>query len=391
MKKLFTLLVAVVVISGALAQPPEKMSYQAVIRDAGNTLITNHAVGMRISILQGSATGTVVYSETQTPTTNANGLVSIEIGGDAATIVTGNFSVISWANGLYFIKTETDPTGGTNYTITGTSQILSMPFALHAKTAETADYENLTNKPSFATVATSGNYSDLTGLPTLFDGIWTSLTNKPTTIAGYGITNAMSTSHAANAITNTNIGNLNTAYGWGNHANAGYLTSETDTMLWKKNGSDIYFNSGNVGIGTTTPDAKLDVNGNLNANGGVNINGNVNIVPGFGLILNNTGVSGTLSQGVPGLYIRASGSTTDLNMDLATNSGVSPAGRLFLSATGNIGIGTTTPNTKLQISGGDGYFETIGKGVILRSPNGSCFRITVDNSGNLVTTAITCP
>jgi hypothetical protein len=85
---------------------------------------------MQISILQGSSTGTVVYTETQTPTTNANGLVSIEIGGGAG------FSTIDWANGPYFIKTETDPTGGTTYSITGTSQLLSVPYALHAKTAE---------------------------------------------------------------------------------------------------------------------------------------------------------------------------------------------------------------------------------------------------------------
>ena len=74
---------------------------------------------MKISILQGTVTGTVVYVETQTPTTNANGLVTIEIGG--GTVISGTFATIDWANGSYFIKTETDPTGGTNYTITGTT------------------------------------------------------------------------------------------------------------------------------------------------------------------------------------------------------------------------------------------------------------------------------
>ncbi|MCF6364814.1 MAG: DUF1566 domain-containing protein [Bacteroidales bacterium] len=121
-------------LSVVYAQAPEKMSYQAVIRDAGNNLIANQTVEMQISILQGSATGTEVYVETQSPTTNANGLVSIEIG--TGTVVSGNFTAIDWANDTYFIKTETDPTGGTNYTITGTSQLLSVPYALHAKTAE---------------------------------------------------------------------------------------------------------------------------------------------------------------------------------------------------------------------------------------------------------------
>jgi uncharacterized protein (TIGR02145 family) len=88
-------------------------------------------VGMRISILQGSTTGTAVYVETHSPTTNANGLVSIEIGG--GTVVSGSFSAINWANGPYYVKTETDPAGGTNYSITGTQQLLSVPYALYAE------------------------------------------------------------------------------------------------------------------------------------------------------------------------------------------------------------------------------------------------------------------
>ena len=114
-------------------QVPEKMSYQAVVRNTTNNLVTNQPVGMQISILQGSSTGTAVYVETQTPTSNANGLVSLEIGG--GTVVSGNMATINWANGPYFIKTETDPTGGSSYTITGTSQLLSAPYALYAKTS----------------------------------------------------------------------------------------------------------------------------------------------------------------------------------------------------------------------------------------------------------------
>jgi hypothetical protein len=135
MKKLTTLLVATFLTANLWAQSPQKMSYQAVIRDTGNALITNTTVGVKISILQATATGTAIYEETQTPTTNANGLVSLEIG--TGTVIGFNtFGSINWANGPYFIKTETDPTGGTNYTITGTSQLLSVPYALYAKTAE---------------------------------------------------------------------------------------------------------------------------------------------------------------------------------------------------------------------------------------------------------------
>jgi len=117
------------------AQSPEEISYQAVIFDAGNNLVVNTTVGMQISILQGSASGTVVYQETHTPLSDANGLVTLKIA--SGTIISGTFSTIDWGAGPYFIKTETDPAGGTAYSITGISQLLSVPFALYAKEAET--------------------------------------------------------------------------------------------------------------------------------------------------------------------------------------------------------------------------------------------------------------
>ena len=107
-----------------LAQAPQKMSYQAIIRNASNVLIANSSIGMRISILQGSSTGASVYTETQTTTTDSNGLVSLQIGG--GTVVSGAFATINWNVGIYFIKTETDPTGGIYYTIVGTNQLLSV-------------------------------------------------------------------------------------------------------------------------------------------------------------------------------------------------------------------------------------------------------------------------
>lgn len=178
MKKVFTFLAAVLLTAPVWAQSPEKMSYQAVIRNSSEALVTNTTVGMQISILQGSATGTAVYVETQTPTTNANGLVSIEIG--AGTVVSGTFASIDWANGPYFIKTETDPTGGTTYTITGTSQLLSVPYALHAKTAESITGGITETDPIFIASPANGiTTSDITNwnnkLDTEVDG---SVTNE---------------------------------------------------------------------------------------------------------------------------------------------------------------------------------------------------------------------
>jgi len=125
---LIIILAHLLINTSIFAQAPQKMSYQAIIRNTSGALVTSASVGMKISILQGTATGTVAYSETQTASTNANGLVSLEIG--SGTFVSGTFAGINWANGPYFIKTETDPVGGTNYSITGTTQLMSVPYAL---------------------------------------------------------------------------------------------------------------------------------------------------------------------------------------------------------------------------------------------------------------------
>ena len=139
MKKLI-LITGLFLGSFALAQAPEKMSYQAVVRNATGQLVQNQNVGIKASVLQNSATGTVVYSESLTGTTNANGLVSLAIG--SGTVLSGTFSSIDWSTGNYYLKTETDPTGGTNYTIAGTSQLLSVPYAMYAKSAGKSAYSD---------------------------------------------------------------------------------------------------------------------------------------------------------------------------------------------------------------------------------------------------------
>ncbi len=149
MKKFYTFLAAILLTSITSAQAPEKMSYQAVVRDSGDALVINQTVGMQISILQTTATGTAVYVETQTATTNVNGLVSIAIGEGTTP---DDFTSIDWSTGPYFIKTETDPAGGTAYSITGTSQLLSVPYALHAKTAS-----SVTEVQTLADVVVLGN------------------------------------------------------------------------------------------------------------------------------------------------------------------------------------------------------------------------------------------
>jgi hypothetical protein len=234
MKIIYTFLLAASVTAGLFAQSPEKMSYQSVIRNNSDELIISTTVGIQISILQGSSGGPSVYVETHTPTSNANGLISIEVGD--GTLVSGIFANIDWSDGPYFIKTETDPTGGTNYTITGTSQLLSVPYALHSKNAE-----------------------NLTGTIIESDPVFTV--------------------SPANGITFPDISIWNTAYNWGNHASAGYLTGFTEidpkigintsgfSPKWDGTAmvTGVIFQdaSGKVGIGTIpNASAKVEVSSN---------------------------------------------------------------------------------------------------------------------------------
>ena len=209
MKKLFTILLAVFLTATVWAQSPNKMSYQAVIRNSSDALVTNTQIGLEVNIRQGTTSGTVVYTETQTPSTNANGLVSIEIGGGSG------FNTIDWANGPYFIETKTDPAGGTNYTITGTSQLLSVPYALHAKTAESVSGTITETDPVFT--AWDKDYADLINTPAAADGSETKVT------AGTNVTVTGSGTTASPYVVNATAGSGSTTYSVGDFAQGGIV------------------------------------------------------------------------------------------------------------------------------------------------------------------------
>ena len=199
MKRLFTIMAVVIITARVFAQPPQKMSYQAVIRDVGGTLLQSHAVGMRIQILQTSEFGAAVYVETHSASTNANGLVTLEIG--SGNVVLGTFATINWANGPYFLKTETDPTGGTNYTITGTSQLLSVPYALHANTAASYPETDPTVKAINGIIKSNG-----TTISTATAGTdYLTPTGSAALLTNFPILNQNTTGNAATVTTNANL------------------------------------------------------------------------------------------------------------------------------------------------------------------------------------------
>lgn len=130
MKKLIYLTISLLLALQIYAQSPNSFNYQAVIRDSNGEILSDQNVGIQFTLLQGSATGSVVYQETFNPTTGANGLINLQIG--AGNTTSGDFSSIDWSNGPFFVETALDINGGSSYEVMGTSQLLSVPFALYA-------------------------------------------------------------------------------------------------------------------------------------------------------------------------------------------------------------------------------------------------------------------
>lgn len=284
MKRIFTILAVVLLTATLWAQsPPQKMSYQAVIRNTGDALVANTQVGMQISIRQTTPDGTAVYTETQTPTTNANGLVSLEIGTGTTS---DDFSLIDWSAGPYYIKTETDPDGGTDYTITGTSQLLSVPYALYAETAaaytETdpevgANTENYLSKWDGAalvqsTIFDNGNIGIGTNDPSKIleiskssgNGTQIDLIDLNSQNDGLGSGSKIRFRTSNNSNTLARLGVID-EFNFGGaiqfEVNQEGVASDITTEVMRIN------KLGRVGIGTVSPSTLLDVNGVITATG----------------------------------------------------------------------------------------------------------------------------
>jgi hypothetical protein len=154
MKKIvFLFLFIFLVVLNAAGQAPQAFKYQAVARDLDGNVLQSRNVSFQISIIEGFASGNEIYSEIHNKTTNAFGLVDLEIGSGSG--ATGKISNANWAENSYYLKIEMDPNGGSDYQYMGTSQLLSVPYALSAKTAET-----LTSVRKTYNVIDYGAYND---------------------------------------------------------------------------------------------------------------------------------------------------------------------------------------------------------------------------------------
>ena len=153
LKQLLLTGITMLLCSTIYAQAPQKFNYQAVARN-NNNIIANGNVGVRLTITQGNG-GTSLYQETQTPTTNDFGIFSLQVGG--GTVVSGDFTTIDWKIGDKWLQVEMDPTGGTTYIDMGSSELASVPFALHTAGAWTATGSDITNPNAGAVNIQNGN------------------------------------------------------------------------------------------------------------------------------------------------------------------------------------------------------------------------------------------
>ncbi len=269
MKKLFTLIILLnLTIFSGYSQVPGYFNYQAVVRNTAGEVINNTSVSFRISILQGSESGTAVYMETHNIRTNDFGLVNLKIG--SGTVLSGSFNPGNWGTSSHFIKVEMDANGGTSYAEFGTSQLLAVPYAFHAKTVENdkvddadADPENELQKLSInGTQLTLSEGGGTVNLPSSGGGDnWgTQTVESDATIDGNGTTsNPLSVvgDLTDNQTLSINGNELSISEG-----NTVTLPSESNSV-WSNNGDNIYYNSGKVTLGTTEPNnnAILTVNG----------------------------------------------------------------------------------------------------------------------------------
>ena len=380
MKRIFTIIAAVLITATIWAQSPEKMSYQAVVRNTSDVLITNTTVGMQISILQSTATGTEVYVETQTPTTNANGLLSMEIG--AGTVVNGDFTTIDWSAGPYFIKTETDLNGGSTYTIMGVSQLMSVPFALHAKTAE-----NFTESDPIYTSSEAANIiaNDITNLGNLsgvntgdqdITGIATNATDIST------IQGEQTTQDGAIALNTAKVG-----------ITAGQATIISNTSGVNTGDQDI------TGIVTNATDIATIQGEQTTQDGAIALNtAKVGITTGQATIISNTSGVNTGDQDITGIVTNATdiatiqGEQTTQDVAIALNTakvGITTGQATILSNTSGVNTGDqdisnmVTTNTTQTITGAKTLtsLETGSIKITGGSP-GSGKVLTSDGSGN---------
>ncbi len=349
-----------------IAQVPQSFNYQAVVRDGTGNVVVNQPVSFQMSIYSDSITGTLVYTETHDVASNSFGLVTFAVG--SGTVVTGDFATIDWGSASHFLKVEADITGGTTYVDMGTVQLISVPYALHSKTSEDAF---------------SGNYGDLTGVPTNVSAF--------TNDAGYIISPDDADADPANELQSLSISGNDLTISGGNTVTmpqtiytAGIginVTGNTITNIQPDQTVSIT-GSGASTVTGTYPNfivTSTDNNTIYSAGSGLNLTGTTFSNTAPDQIVTLAGIGATTVTGVyPNFTVSSTDNVDDADADptneiqtlslagntltLSGSNNVSLSGyvdtlwksngtKIYNSNTGNVGVGINDPNGKMVVQG----------------------------------------
>jgi len=378
MKKLtFTSAMVIAAIITAIAQPPQAFKYQAVARDNSGEILQNQAVGIRISIHEGSAIGEVSYQETFTETTNQFGLLNLDIGTGVPTF--GTFGTIDWSTDSKFLETEIDPAGGTAYVSIGTSELLAVPYALYSgSTIDTSKWrpngDMLYYNNGNVGIGTSDPQGELHVLnPTGWSGITFTGTGLNDLIVDYSNYNGTGITYFIAEVTAEWMPNL---FRWSNNNGASW----TINVMMETSGIDVGYGV-TIGFGETFGHTVGDIwswtVSDGSTDGLIVKNSNVGIGTINPLSILHVAGDMRLDESSPYLYFYNGDSqlafiglwtpTSDLNIINKTSSGSLKFGtdsyeRMRIDSNGKVGIGTSTPYYKLHI-------KEAGNGQVLRCEN----------------------
>ena len=390
-------------------QTPQAFKYQAIARDGAGLVLASTPIHFQISILEGSDTGPSVYTETQLVTTNAFGLANLEIG--SGLVVSGVFSSIDWATNSYFLQVEMDETGGTAFTLMGSAQLLSVPYALHATTSGSSSTDMDTDSTNeIQSLSLAGNELSIS------DGNTITLTDNVDD-ADADTTNELQILSISSDTLYLSDGGMVYL--------GGYL--DTDDQTLSISGSDLSISDGNtVTLTDNVDDADADTTNELQV---LSFSGDTLYLSDGGMVylggyLNTDGQ--TLS--ISGSDLSISGGNTITLTDNVDDADADPANELqilsysgdtlylsnggnvylgslggvdgdwtvsgtdmYAGVSGNVGIGTTTPDRKLHVfNAGTTKVEIEGQDTSTSGLNGNAALIltnsdpTVGNSSELI-------
>lgn len=312
-----------------MAQAPQSFKYQAIARNSSGDLIQNQLVAFRISILQGGPSGTLLYNERHTLTTNDYGLANLDIG--SGVVLSGVFNNINWAAGQMFMKVELDPTGGTAYLNMGTSELLSVPYALFAETSGELEL------PYSGTISSTQHAL--------------SITNNGTGYGIFGSAPGIGIKGVGTALTGSSYGIYglsNSEYGYGVYGKATYITGSGRGVYGETDAMSGY---GVKGWATSTTGTNYGVHGQTSSNNGTGVHGYSSSLTGSTFGTRGT-VASSAGTGVYGWASSTTGETMGIRGHVASPDGYSgyfTGGKFYVD--GSVGIGTTSPSQDLSVYG----------------------------------------